>query len=313
MNNKFIEYLKSDEKIFVCGVNKEKTFCVKLPYFIEGWEFLYFGDSASYYEKNLEVAGYYNSKDKKILNPTYSLRWKVGEKEIEKMSYNYSEIEKEMKEKILKRLFEKYENKEYTVPSKEVTERRNQSLNYQASENAKHMFLEGRDEIILEYSLSLTKEDLMSYLSNKEEAIENYTTKYFSDEEKVSYFIYMTLLRGKIAEELEKTKNEADNNGLNKLRILRTCIPTECKTVNITCLKKLEKEERKIEFTCKVDTRKFSFLESPKDWVASSWDINPVKLREEFISLFGRGADIRVPEVIKITYGKRVLYSEEEV
>lgn len=312
MNNKFVEYLKSDEKIFVGGTNKEKTFCVKLPYFIEGWEFLYFGDSASYYEKNLEVAGYYNSKDKKILNPSFALKWKIGEKDIEEMSYNYTETEKEMRDNILKSLFEKYEKEEYITPSKEVMDRRMQYLNYNASEQAKHMFLEGRDEVIIEYSLKLTQEDIMKYLLNKKEEVENFIKIYLSDEEQVSYLIYINHLKKTIKEKLEKIKEEAKETGMDKLRILRECVPQDCKTITVTCLKKLDKEERKEKFTCKVPTNKIAYLDSLNDWIASSWDITPLKTREEFLRLFGRGADIRVPEIIKITHGKQVLYSEEE-
>lgn len=312
MNNNFIEYLKSDEKIFISGTNKEKTFCVKLPYFIEGWEFLYFGDSSSYYEKKLEVAGYYNLKDKKIFNPSFALKWKIGEKDIEEMSYNYTETEKEMRDNILKSLFEKYEKEEYVTPSKEAMDRRMQYLNYNASEQAKHMFLEGRDEVIIEYSLKLTQEDIMKYLLNKKEEVENFIKIYLSDEEQVSYLIYINHLKKTIKEKLEKIKEEAKETGMDKLRILRECVPQDCKTITVTCLKKLDKEERKEKFTCKVPANKIAYLDSLNDWIASSWDITPLKTREEFLRLFGRGADIRVPEIIKITHGKQVLYSEEE-
>lgn len=300
----FIKFLKSDEKVFVVGNEKEKKICVKIPYFIEGWESLYSGHTYDYYEKELKMNGFYNPKEQKIYAPSWYLKYDMGEEVVNGISYDGEQIETELREKVLAKLEEKYQKKDYATPKKESMEKYNYRLTYGVETRARSMFLCGEEEVGYDFELKFSINNILKFILNKEKEVQEFADKYFSDEEHVASYICMKSYIKETYKKLEEMKAEAKENGLEKLKNIRNAMLPDIKTVTVTILKDGKT------FSCKVSANRIKYFESLNDWI-SSWDISPVKDREKFYELFGKHSDIRVKDIIKIEYNRKTLYEEE--
>lgn len=136
---------------------------------------------------------------------------------------------------------------------------------------------------------------IIEYLLDKDAAILKKTEEYIS--KNTGDIAYSIKVLKETEEELQKLKN----SGLYKERKkIINSITENMKTVNIDIIKDGKP------FSCKIEN-KISYY----TLYISVYYITSVDKRNEFRKLFGRAADISYEDIVRVKYGKKIVYERE--
>ena len=146
---------------------------------------------------------------------------------------------------------------------------------------------------------SMNPQDILDYLTDKNEFIEEVSRDFIVDNAE-------DILNGMIESESKRQKLkeiEQDKNHIfYKIRDIVNCInDNNCKTVNLTIFK--DNKEQTFIYDAK-------YLKNYSSNYLSQYNIVKLKDREEFEANFGSSDDFYFSDIIKITYGKRTIYED---
>ena len=165
-------------------------------------------------------------------------------------------------------------------------------------------FMEGftsstlKDEV-KKYSTSKPK-NILEYLTNKQEFIEETSRDFIVDNMED---ILKDLVRSEGKRRVLKTIEEDKEHPYFKIRDITDAIKnTNCKTVNIT----INKDN--IEQTFIYDAKSLTYYNSS---YLSIYNINRLSDREKFEENYGRNEDFRFSDIVKMTYGKKTIYEDD--
>lgn len=251
-------------------------------------------------DKKLENYGVYDKENDKIYAPSYNLRYNILKVNYDDENYIgketlYQKISKEVNEKI-QTIIDDNRTSIFNIDKIEVEPvRDDQVLNE---------FMDGKTSETLEDSYikfhTNYDKDILNYLTNKNEFIENTSNEFISKN-------IETILNGLArTREAKKTLDMINNNKdhpYHKMReIVKSVKNNNCKTVNMTIFK--DGKEQTFKYDASVIF--------PKDYLYT-WNILKVAEREKFYENFGRNADIYFSDISKITYGKNTLYEDTKI
>lgn len=142
-------------------------------------------------------------------------------------------------------------------------------------------------------------QEILEYLTDRNEFIEEVSRDFIVDnaEDILNDMIESESKRQKL-KEIEQDKNHI----FYKIRDIVNCINNNnCKTVNLTIFK--DNKEQTFIYDAK-------YLKNYSSSYLSEYNIIKLKDREEFEENFGRSADFYFSDIVKITYGKRTIYED---
>lgn len=303
MEEEFNNYLRSNNAIGVFNYGeKSKVMINKVPYNSK-IDILYSLDSYSgeFFDLNspFKYAGFYDKENDKVYDLDYSIRWHI-------LNWNYKSDKFEDKQDLYNLISNDINNRIYELiqdGKKESFDINNFDLLELTDKDVINEFMNGetscsmKDQII-NYS-SRKPQEILDYLTDKNEFIEEVSRDFIIDkaEDILNDMIESESKRQKL-KEIEQDKNHI----FYKIRDIVNCInDNNCKTVNLTIFKD-NKEQTFIYDAIYLKDYSSSYL--------SEYNIIKLKDREEFEENFGRSADFYFSDIIKITYGKRTIYED---
>lgn len=144
-----------------------------------------------------------------------------------------------------------------------------------------------------------TEHSLLEYIADPEGYAEKEAAGYLAENQEE--ILYDLLCSDYVRAEYQALLEDSDNPVHSIKRIIQAVSASNAKTVNVTILK------NGVEFTFKTETGP---LCSDCTSEYSTWHI-AAKDRKKFKELFGRHEEYRPEEIIRITYGRSVLYQRE--
>ena len=303
MEEDFNNYLKGNNAIGVFNYGeKSKVMINKIPYNSK-IDILYSLDSYSgeFFDLNspFKYAGFYDKEKDKVYDLDYSIRWHI-------LNWNYKSDKFEDKQDLYNLISNDINNRIYELiqdGKKESFDINNFDLLELTDKDVINEFMNGetscsmKDQII-NYS-SRKPQEILDYLTDKNEFIEEVSRDFIIDnaEDILNDMIESESKRQKL-KEIEQDKNHI----FYKIRDIVNCInDNNCKTVNLTIFK--DNKEQTFIYDAK-------YLKNYSSSYLSEYNIIKLKDREEFEENFGRSADFYFSDIVKITYGKRTIYED---
>ena len=303
MEEDFNNYLRSNNAIGVFNYGeKSKVMINKIPYNSK-IDILYSLDSYSgeFFDLNspFKYAGFYDKEKDKVYDLDYSIRWHI-------LNWNYKSDKFEDKQDLYNLISNDINNRIYELiqdGKKESFDINNFDLLELTDKDVINEFMNGetscsmKDQII-NYS-SRKPQEILDYLTDKNEFIEEVSRDFIIDnaEDILNDMIESESKRQKL-KEIEQDKNHI----FYKIRDIVNCInDNNCKTVNLTIFK--DNKEQTFIYDAK-------YLKNYSSSYLSEYNIIKLKDREEFEENFGRSADFYFSDIVKITYGKRTIYED---
>lgn len=303
MEEDFNNYLKGNNAIGVFNYGeKSKVMINKIPYNSK-IDILYSLDSYSgeFFDLNspFKYAGFYDKEKDKVYDLDYSIRWHI-------LNWNYKSDKFEDKQDLYNLISNDINNRIYELiqdGKKESFDINNFDLLELTDKDVINEFMNGetscsmKDQII-NYS-SRKPQEILDYLTDKNEFIEEVSRDFIIDnaEDILNDMIESESKRQKL-KEIEQDKNHI----FYKIRDIVNCINNNnCKTVNLTIFK--DNKEQTFIYDAK-------YLKNYSSSYLSEYNIIKLKDREEFEENFGRSADFYFSDIVKITYGKRTIYED---
>ena len=295
--NEFEKFLKGNETRTKIGDYN----LVKVDY-DKNFDFIYYlsyRDNLTF-KDNLECAGFYNKVDKVFYPVTYPFNYT-------KADYigSYREIIDEIKARIVK-MFNQYSMTiTPEMARKSGTQIDDYFVQYGAKEEARKAVLDGYSSTTYQTSkafgidkenVKTTNQDILLATLNPVE-LEYQLFERLQEEyaDRLNHFALNKELVITHIKEMEQDKN------LLKRQAIRKCLNEDMKTVNVTV-----RHDNK-ELTFKYPTNRLSYGVG-ENWM-SIYDI-PAKEREMFKELYGESYDFNASDIIRITFGKKVLFEE---
>ena len=245
-----------------------------------------------------------------ILGQSFS-EW-VNEEENLSYRISYKTTKEQMLEDISKTIREKF-NKKKNKPKGEV--------GYNADVIIESNYLSGtKPKFNYEFTVGDYKE-LLDYISNKEKFLEKYEKKFLTEEKTLNSYANFIATEKFVLKGLENFDNPDLKNikemraSLKDAKTVKVVVKKECILEDMSNLKEDKnitlKDGKTIHFITQVDTHHIHILESGNSWI-STWNFLDVKSRNKFEKLFGRGADIRAREIIKLIYNGKTVWEKGE-
>ena len=168
---------------------------------------------------------------------------------------------------------------------------------------AREMFLAGKppEDIVFDsnyedYSIDLTKNAYLSYISDKGETVDRFARQWIDNNQER---MYVDFLENDITKAALQDIIADIGNPLHHMRaIIQAMRSVDCKTVNVTTV---------------IDGKELTFKTTAEELKAdcgshySGYNIL-AQDRHDFTATYGDHADYRPQDIVQITYGKKVLY-----
>ncbi len=251
-----------------------------------------------------KYAGIYHKPDGLIYDGQYDLRCACGEADTD--SRNVQVLQKRLQETVRHMVETAVGNDRHNlqvtgITSKEIRNRLDLFITYNAKTNARSAYLEGADleewRFRCDYSPdNWTEESLLSYISDPVGYAEAEAAAYMekNHESMLSDFLENDALMAEYRALLADTQNPVHR----VKKIMAAVGATSAKTVNIVI------NMEGVEFSFKAEAgplrRDCGYYYSTYTMMAAD--------RRGFERIFGRSADYRPEHIIRITYGRNVLY-----
>lgn len=306
MEKEFFDFLKSGSltKTFDYG-NKSKVMVNKVRY-NDKLDILYALDS---YSGNLfdlhnsfKYSGIYDKENNKLFDVEYSLRyhilnWDYNNENYKDASDLYNLINKEMNEKI-RDLINSGKDGMFDISVVEIG-------NEIEDKDVIIDFMDGITSDALDYSYKeyTTKkpEDLLDYLTDKETFLEEEARDFIL--ENVTSILRSLAIqeeRRKVLKEIE----EDENHPYHKIKKIIVAVKeNNCVTVNLT----INKEGTEQTFKYNADALKRDYNSS----YLSIRNFEKASERNLFEETFGRWGEFHYEDIVKITYGKNIIYEDD--
>lgn len=303
MEEDFYNYLRDSNNIGVFHYgDKSKVMIHKIPYNSK-IDILYSLDSyqGEFFDLHspFKYAGIYDKENDKVYDLDYSIRWHILNWDYQNDNYIdsgdlYKTINEEVNNRI-KELISDGKDDMFNISNFDSEELEDSDVIAE--------FMEGKTSLTLEdevkkYNTNLPK-NLLEYLTNKEEFIEEVSRNFIIDNMEE---IIKDLIRSEAKRNVLKSVEENNEHPYFKIRdITNTIKNNNCKTVNVT----INKDGIEQSFIYDADSLKYynsSYL--------SSYNIVKLADREKFEEAFGRHADFHFPDITKMTYGKKTIYED---
>lgn len=303
MEEDFNNYLRSNNAIGVFNYGeKSKVMINKVPYNSK-IDILYSLDSYSgeFFDLNspFKYAGFYDKEKDKVYDLDYSIRWHI-------LNWNYKNDKFEDKQDLYNLISNDINNRVYELiqdGKKESFDINNFDLLELTDKDVINEFMNGETSCSMKDQIrnynSRKPQDILDYLTDKNEFIEEVSRDFIVDnaEDILNDMIESESKRQKL-KEIEQDKNHI----FYKIRDIVNCInDNNCKTVNLTIFK--DNKEQTFIYDAK-------YLKNYSSSYLSEYNIIKLKDREEFEENFGRSADFYFSDIVKITYGKRTIYED---
>jgi hypothetical protein len=315
--DKFYDFLKSNQSMVrVAGANKEDAdIFIKIPIANE-IDLLYhqrnynlYNAEEKYvlkYDKKLECVGIWNHVTQTLYESAYFLG--------DILQANQPYVERVTKEEIeellrtqLKETIMSYVAENYDMLKQSVTEQMKEQYHAYTDNEIEYAFIYDHDtelkRFIPNVSVSLNATTLIDYARDglsRSNLLGNMLNQYF-DKQKQKLGVCILNY-----EDVNKRLNAIKNNPEDPLhkakQIIKTIKDTDCQTVNVTISK------NNILFTFKTEA---DALKNFNQYV-STYKMN-AQDRRQFEQLFGRNEDYSFYDIVKITYGKKVLYEDKSI
>lgn len=256
-------------------------------------------------KSGLEYSGIYDKQKDALYDINSTIRWRY-------LNWDYNDPKNIYMDDLLKNLTDDVNEKvqELVSDSKEewfdseLCEELKSDMRTVEEDDVYSYFIDGETSNTLEdkYSLYTTsnRKNVLHYLTNKSEFIEDISREYILDN---TSKIITGLLISEEKRRLLKGIEDNPEHPLHKIKdIINSIKDKDCKTVGVTINK------NGIEQTFKYDAQS---LENSYSWsYLSTYNIIKLSEREEFEANFGRHEDFGYQDITKITYGKNVLYED---
>lgn len=303
MEEDFNNYLRSNNTIGVFNYGeKSKVMINKIPYNSK-IDILYSLDSYSgdFYDLRspFEYAGFYDKENDKIYDLDYSIRWHI-------LNWDYKNdkfVGKEDLYKLISNVINNRVNELINDGKQDAFNINNFDLIELTDKDVINEFMSGETSFSMKDQIkkynSKKSQEILEYLTDKNEFVEEVSRNFIADnaEDILNDMIESESKRKKL-QEIEKNKNHI----FYKIRnIVNSINDNNCKTVNLTIFK--DNKEQTFIYDAK-------YLKNYSSSYLSQYNIIKLKDREEFEENFGRSADFYFSDIIKITYGKRTIYED---
>lgn len=245
-----------------------------------------------------------------ILGQSFS-EW-VDEERNSNYRISYKPTKEQMLEDIARVVREKFNTMKHK-PEGEVK--------YNAQDIIESSYLQG---IIPEFKYDFVVgeyKELLDYLSDKEQFLEKFATSFLENSETACPYANFVATEEFVLKELKTFDNpelrviKEMRASLGKAKTVKVTVEKECILEDMSDIKEDDnitiKEGKIIHFTTQVPAHHIHILEHSNSWI-STWNFLDVKSRDKFAKLFGRGADIRAKEIIKLVYSKKTLWEKGE-
>ena len=247
-----------------------------------------------------KYAGIYDKKNDKVYDLEYSIRWHIlnwdyqNDKFID-ASDLYNMISNEINNRVQELILDGKDDM-FDISNFELEELEDKDVIDEFMEGFTSSTL--KDEV-KKYSTSKPK-NILEYLTNKQEFIEETSRDFIVDNMED---ILKDLVRSEGKRRVLKTIEEDKEHPYFKIRDITDAIKnTNCKTVNIT----INKDN--IEQTFIYDAKSLTYYNSS---YLSIYNINRLSDREKFEENYGRNEDFRFSDIVKMTYGKKTIYEDD--
>lgn len=317
MQHKLIEFLNSDkpqQSFIVQEYGRNDTLDVIKFNHDENNIFLYtrcIHENDLMHGKNFEYAGFYNLKSNKLYDLSYEMRsfLKIDHFNNDIISYEkiVSDIKSLVLEEVKNIINNDVKNIDTSQAEKELDEYDKKYLSdypiYYAKTEAEDYFIKNKTlediKIHIPQIQNVYTSDVLSHLNGDSKALIN--SKAITHIAENLKKIYKSFLCTEMTrKEFLKISNDKTNI-LHLKRAISNSI-TDQKTVNVTILK----DGKEFTFKTKTDALKCGVYNN----YYYSWDIQSSD-RKKFEKLFGRSADYKADEIMKIVYCKKPLYIKE--
>lgn len=303
MEEDFNNYLRSNNAIGVFNYSeKSKVMINKIPYNSK-IDILYSLDSYSgeFFDLNspFKYAGFYDKENDKVYDLDYSIRWHI-------LNWDYKNDKFEDKQDLYNLVSNDINNRVYELiqdGKKEAFNINNFDLLELTDKDVINEFMSGETSCSMKDRIrnynSRKPQEILEYLTDRNEFIEEVSRDFIVDnaEDILNDMIESESKRQKL-KEIEQDKNHI----FYKIRDIVNCINNNnCKTVNLTIFK--DNKEQTFIYDAK-------YLKNYSSSYLSEYNIIKLKDREEFEENFGRSADFYFYDIVKITYGKRTIYED---
>ncbi len=306
MKEEFYDFLKSSKPSVVINYGtKSKAMINKIQY-NQKLDILYmlnnYGGNLFDLKSAFKYAGIYDKENDKLYDLEYTLRndilgfdYASSEKY---MSYTlYKNISQEVNKRIKELITIDDVDNLFDISDIEISE-------LLSDEDVITDFMNGITSKTLDIEINDYKtekaDDLLDYLTNKNEFIERASREYVLSN--TSYILESLKIideKRKILKSIENNKNHI----FHKIRDIVNSIDDRCSTVNLTI--NINGIEQTLKY--KADVLKRNYNSS----YLSTWYIDNRLDREKFETNYGRNMDLHYEDIVKITYSKKTLYEDK--
>ena len=304
MEKEFFKFLRSGGIIKTFRYDDNKEVIVNKVKYNDKLELLYSQDNyTNDYDMNIpfKYAGIYDREKDTLYNPEYTilthiLNWDYYDDKNISSSDLYGMLENDTNDKI-KELVNETKKDIFNINNVEIPEELTE-------EDVEKDFIFNKTSETLEdeyrkYSSTKSK-DILDYLTDKESFVEREGRKFVVDN--ISEILKDVVISNKKRELLKQIEDNPNHLYHKKREIINAIIENNCYTVNVT----IEKDNKQQTFKYNANTLKNNYSSS----YLSSYDIENRSDREKFHSEFGYSADFYYDDIVKITYGKKTLYED---
>lgn len=304
MEEDFYNYLRDSNNIgeFHYG-EKSKIMINKIPYNSK-IDILYSLDSYSgeFFDLHspFKYAGIYDKENDKVYDLEYSIRWHILNWDYQNENFIdasdlYKYINDEMNDKI-QELISYGKDDMFDISNFELEELEDRDVIQEFMEGLTSATL--GDEV-KKYNTSQSK-NILEYLTDKENFIEETSRDFIIDNMEE---ILKDLIRSEAKRKVLKTIEDNEEHPYFKIRDITNAVKNNnCKTVNVT----INKDGIEQSFIYDADGLRYynnSYL--------STYNITKLADRNKFEENFGRHADFYFSDIVKMTYGKKTIYEDE--
>lgn len=304
----FSDFLKN-ENVFAALNYRDngKIFMVKVPYSSK-IDILYsthsYRDSVFDLHSSLKYSGIYDKVNDKLYDLDYTIRYNIFDYDSTRNILDKSDIYKEINDVVGKRVRELVENDKVNLFGKDFIAPEPKSYDIPTERDVNIYFIDGLTSETL-------KDQFRNYSTDKSEDVLDYISEpeIFVEEESREYIlghledIYLGLFRCQEERKLLKKIEDDKEKPIHRVKtIIDSIRDKNYKTVNLT----INKDG--IEQTFKYDTD--ALLCSYNSSYLSTYNFVSARERAEFEENFGRNVDLHYEDIIKITYGKNVVFED---
>ena len=313
MNELLVNWLHSGDKGLLRLVLPRETYLFLRAEKQPGFDYLYcqrqYGSDGLRRKDGFQYAGLYCAADGLIYDADYALTHMDGaDKTLSARSYEA--LRRQLQQDVRAMIEQRVDNDRGNLTVHELTDEKFLSTlevyrKYYAARDVRQRYLEtgkiNGDGFQCEYCPEeWTETSLLSYISDPLAYAENESERYWTDhqEEMLLQFLEQD------ARATERTV--LLNNSQNPIHIVRQIMDvmnaSGAKTVNVT----VRKDGQELTFKTETSDLRRDCTGSYGTWHMAAAD------RRRFIERFGRNAEYRPEEILRITYGRSVLYEAKD-